>query len=205
MILFDGVHMMTDHVDLQELHDKALEIGLRPISFQDHPVHPHYDVWGGPRSRLTINCTSRELVRRCTRRCVDMSASADVSVPGFDSEIASLLAEEYDEFHLRPKDCVVRKMTELVHGALSDGEDPSVAVITFGDGGAEVAVWRGTEQEHRPGSLAQRGGGRGVSSGVHPLGWGGEVRVGSGCGRRRAAEVDRVGGREELKVGDPDE
>ena len=138
MILFDGVHMMTDHVDLQELHDKALEIGLRPISFQDHPVHPHYDVWGGPRSRLTINCTSRELVRRCTRRCVDMSASADVSVPGFDSEIASLLAEEYDEFHLRPKDCVVRKMTELVHGALSDGEDPSVAVITFGDGGLRL-------------------------------------------------------------------
>lgn len=68
MIHFDGIHMMTDSDDLEELHLMAESIGLRRSHFHDHPVHPHYDVWGEPKNNLTINCTSRELVRRCVRR-----------------------------------------------------------------------------------------------------------------------------------------
>lgn len=67
-----------------------------------------------------------------------MSTKVKVSVPGFDAEMVSLLAEEFDGNHLRPKNCVIEKMTELVHGAMSDGLNPSVAVITFGDGGLRL-------------------------------------------------------------------
>jgi len=66
MILFDGTHLATDG-DLAELHAKAAEIGLEPKWFQDHPRHPHYDVWGAPARRLVANCTARELVRRAAR------------------------------------------------------------------------------------------------------------------------------------------
>ena len=62
--------MMTDSDDLEELHLAAEAIGLQRAHFQDHPVHPHYDVWGGPKNRMTVNCTGRELVRRCVRRDV---------------------------------------------------------------------------------------------------------------------------------------
>lgn len=67
MIWFDGVHMMTDSDDLEELHLEAERIGLERAYFQDHPTHPHYDLWGRWARRIGVNCTSRELLRRCRR------------------------------------------------------------------------------------------------------------------------------------------
>lgn len=44
MIYTDGVHMVAD--SLIELHEFACKIGLHPLWFQDHPKHPHYNIWG---------------------------------------------------------------------------------------------------------------------------------------------------------------
>ena len=62
MIYFDGQHLMAD--TLKELHLKAVSIGLQEKWFQPHPRHPHYDVWGAPAQRLTVNCTAKEMLRR---------------------------------------------------------------------------------------------------------------------------------------------
>lgn len=66
MILFDGVHLATDG-DLDELHKFAQSIGLKREWFQDHPAHPHYDLFGSVARRVAKNCTSRELARKCSR------------------------------------------------------------------------------------------------------------------------------------------
>lgn len=42
-ILTDGVHLISTN-GLDELHNFARQMGLRPSWFQDHPVHPHYDL-----------------------------------------------------------------------------------------------------------------------------------------------------------------
>ena len=65
MIWYDGIHMMTDCDDLEELHAEAERIGMSRAKFQDHPTHPHYDVWGAPARKLTVNCGSKDLLRRC--------------------------------------------------------------------------------------------------------------------------------------------
>jgi len=67
MILFDGIHLASDE-SLDELHAFAKSVGLKREWFQDHPRHPHYDVWGTPARSLAVNVTSRELVR-LARKC----------------------------------------------------------------------------------------------------------------------------------------
>ncbi len=61
VIYFDGQHLMADTLD--ELHAEAKRIGLKPEWFQGHPRHPHYDAWGAPRRKLSVNCTSRQMLR----------------------------------------------------------------------------------------------------------------------------------------------
>lgn len=61
MIYFDGTHLMADTLD--ELHAEAYYIGLERKWFQDHPRHPHYDVWGAPKKLLTANRTTREMLK----------------------------------------------------------------------------------------------------------------------------------------------
>jgi hypothetical protein len=41
-------HLVTDG-DLQELHDFAMRIGLPRHRFQNHPRHPHYDLFASAR------------------------------------------------------------------------------------------------------------------------------------------------------------
>lgn len=44
MIITDGIHLMSD-TSLQELHTFAHDkLGFRMEWFQDHPIHPHYDL-----------------------------------------------------------------------------------------------------------------------------------------------------------------
>jgi hypothetical protein len=62
MILFDGVHLATNG-PIEELHEFAQSIGLKREWFQDHPRHPHYDVWGKLASRIEVNCTARDIVQ----------------------------------------------------------------------------------------------------------------------------------------------
>lgn len=59
--------MMTDSEDLEELHAEAERLGMERAYFQDHPTHPHYDLWGRYARRVRVNCTSRELLRMCRR------------------------------------------------------------------------------------------------------------------------------------------
>lgn len=63
-------HMATDG-DIQELHDMAQRIGLKRTWFQDHPLHPHYDLRPSKRlmavGRGAIEVTRVELVERCSR------------------------------------------------------------------------------------------------------------------------------------------
>lgn len=68
-IYFDGVHLATDG-DIEELHWFAtIILGMDRDWFQDHPLHPHYDVWGRRVARVVKNggilVTSKELVLKC--------------------------------------------------------------------------------------------------------------------------------------------
>ena len=67
-------HMMTDDLTpegLEELHAMADVLGLRREWFENHPVHPHYDLPPHLREeaiRLGAQAvTSREMLRRCNR------------------------------------------------------------------------------------------------------------------------------------------
>jgi len=67
MILYDGVHLVSDS-SLEELHAEAERIGLKEIWFQKPACGiPHYDVFGTPAKKLTVNCTRKELVRKAVR------------------------------------------------------------------------------------------------------------------------------------------
>jgi hypothetical protein len=63
-------HMATDG-DLDDLHTLAQRIGLRRSWFQDHPLHPHYDL--RPSKRLlavrhgAIEVTRVELAQKCSK------------------------------------------------------------------------------------------------------------------------------------------
>lgn len=63
-------HMMTDQVKLEELHEMAKKLGLKREWFQDHPLHPHYDMYGNKRSiAVLIGCVpleTMEMVKRCS-------------------------------------------------------------------------------------------------------------------------------------------
>lgn len=63
-------HMMTDQDDLAELHDMARKVGLRATWFQNHVVHPHYDLVSSRRKRAiragAVRVSSTELVERCS-------------------------------------------------------------------------------------------------------------------------------------------
>lgn len=64
-------HMMTDSDNLSELHNMALRIGLRKAWFQDHPVHPHYDLTETKRNLAialgACPVSDIELVKRCSK------------------------------------------------------------------------------------------------------------------------------------------
>ena len=62
-------HMMTDG-DIEELHAMALSIGLRRAWFQDHSLHPHYDLTASKRAAAiragAVTVSSRELIIKCS-------------------------------------------------------------------------------------------------------------------------------------------
>jgi hypothetical protein len=64
-------HMMTDG-DIEELHQMASRIGMKREWFQDHPIHPHYDVTQGRRiiaiKNGAVPISAQEIVRRCSRK-----------------------------------------------------------------------------------------------------------------------------------------
>lgn len=71
MIYTDGTHLITDD-PIDELHIFAEKIGLKRTWFQNHPRHPHYDIWGS-KVRKAINngamfISSKELVRKLRKR-----------------------------------------------------------------------------------------------------------------------------------------
>lgn len=51
MVYTDGIHLVADSLD--ELHEFADKIGLKREWFQDHPSHPHYDIFGA-KVRLSL-------------------------------------------------------------------------------------------------------------------------------------------------------
>lgn len=53
MVYTDGVHLIADSVD--ELHTFAQKIGLKHSWFQNHPKHPHYDIFGVMYTRARKN------------------------------------------------------------------------------------------------------------------------------------------------------
>lgn len=64
-------HLATDSDDLTALHLFAASIGLKRRWFQDHPLHPHYDLTPSKRE-LAIKCgaqavTRQELARKCSK------------------------------------------------------------------------------------------------------------------------------------------
>jgi hypothetical protein len=66
MVLTDGKHLVA--TDLDELHGFAKKIGLKRKWFQEHPVHPHYDLTTPKKFLQALGagakmCTSKSLVR----------------------------------------------------------------------------------------------------------------------------------------------
>jgi len=63
--------MMTDDHTLHELHDMARKVGLYAEWFQDHLLHPHYDLVESKRKRAialgAISLSGAEMVKRCSR------------------------------------------------------------------------------------------------------------------------------------------
>lgn len=63
-------HMMTDG-GIEELHQMADKIGLKREWFQNHPLHPHYDLRPSMRKLAVENgaveVTKQELVKRCSK------------------------------------------------------------------------------------------------------------------------------------------
>ncbi len=64
-------HMMTDQTDLTELHDTAKKIGLKRQWFQDHPLHPHYDIVAKAKRAKAIRLgavpvDTVEIIKRCS-------------------------------------------------------------------------------------------------------------------------------------------
>ncbi len=63
-------HMMA--TDLKELHAMADRIGLRRAWFQDHPLHPHYDLVPGKRALAVkfgaVPVRAGALVELCGRK-----------------------------------------------------------------------------------------------------------------------------------------
>ncbi len=56
-------HMFTDDVDLTELHEMALKIGMKRQWFQDKKTAPHYDLTES-RRMLAVNFGAIELDRK---------------------------------------------------------------------------------------------------------------------------------------------
>ncbi len=50
----DSCHMLTDTVDLTELHAMAAKIGMRRSWFQDKPSSPHYDLVASRRAAAVL-------------------------------------------------------------------------------------------------------------------------------------------------------
>jgi hypothetical protein len=68
MIYTDGLHLVTDSRDLEELHQFAELIGLKRRWFQDHKRHPHYDTLSGSVKKRAAEAgakrvTSKEIVQ----------------------------------------------------------------------------------------------------------------------------------------------
>jgi len=59
MVYYDGIHLMADN--LEELHKFATSCGLKKEWFQNHPKHPHYDVWGGRNERAVLRAGAKEV------------------------------------------------------------------------------------------------------------------------------------------------
>lgn len=64
-------HMACDSDDQTELHELAQKIGLKPEWFQEHTVHPHYDLRGAMRRRAitagAVAVSSFEFVKKCSK------------------------------------------------------------------------------------------------------------------------------------------
>jgi len=67
-------HMMTNG-DIDELHKFAVKIGLKRHWFQNHPLHPHYDVTEAMRVMAVkagaFPVPSRYMVKKCSKIFTD--------------------------------------------------------------------------------------------------------------------------------------
>lgn len=63
-------HMVTDG-SLDELHAFAMQLGLNPRRFQNHPRHPHYDLMPASRALAlalgAVEVSTAELARIAAR------------------------------------------------------------------------------------------------------------------------------------------
>ena len=64
-------HMASDNPNPEELHDFAYKIGLKHQWFQNHPLHPHYDLRPSMRTKAIKNgaipVTRQQLVLKTSK------------------------------------------------------------------------------------------------------------------------------------------
>lgn len=72
--IVSSCHMISDNIDLQELHDMAKKIGMKREWFQDKPNRPHYDLTASRRAKAVEfgvqEISQRELVLKLRERRV---------------------------------------------------------------------------------------------------------------------------------------
>ena len=74
-------HLTTDG-GVEELHSFAAKLGMRPGWFQNHPLHPHYDLTEGRRTEALKRGAVFVPAREQARRRIAARAEAALRKPG---------------------------------------------------------------------------------------------------------------------------
>jgi len=76
MVYTDRIHLIAD--TLEELHSFAANIGMKAKWFQNHKLHPHYDIWGTMLKKAlssgAVVISSKDLVQKANKLNCSLSA-----------------------------------------------------------------------------------------------------------------------------------
>ena len=90
-------HMMTDGT-LEELHAFARKIGLHRGWFQEHPVHPHYDLSLAYRTKAIHAgaqvVSSRDMIHKCI---IHSEVTDKIPIPKHTKPRPYIIFEHYDK------------------------------------------------------------------------------------------------------------
>lgn len=90
MVITDGIHMTSTSSET-ELHEFALGIGMKRAWYQNHPVHPHYDLMTEGRLTAAI-CAGARLTHPYDLVKLQFKRSGGVESPVFENDYSMAAA-----------------------------------------------------------------------------------------------------------------